>query len=337
MRDREIDIVRGILILLVVIGHGAPNIAHDIIFLFHMPLFFVLSGVLLQRKCLLQVSYIKKKIFDLMIPYLAFLTIDFLLIRRLDAPIMLVRMLYGGRSISGVYWYMTCYVSALIIFHLIVSKFSDKSVKCIILAGGGIAVLESHLVERIHYLQSPGMPWNIDVSLMALVYIGIGFFYKTEIKTLIKESSQKCDIIAGITAILLVFFCMLNYYGGRRFYYFDMKPVYYKELLSAIIIPCAFGLVVVRGVHLMKNIGWFDAVLDFLSICGRATIPIMFMHIPLNYWRNSFGYGWFTYLLIGVGVPLIFSLLFNRIPIMRKIFGLPDLSQSCYKEKEHAD
>lgn len=52
MRDRKIDIVRGILIILVVIGHGTPNIEHDIIFLFHMLLFFVLSGILLQRKCL---------------------------------------------------------------------------------------------------------------------------------------------------------------------------------------------------------------------------------------------------------------------------------------------
>lgn len=244
---------------------------------------------------------------------------------------MLVRMLYGGRAISGVYWYITCYVSAIIIFHLIVSRFPSGTVKRLILVGGGIAVLESHIIESVHYLQSPGLPWNIDVSLMALVYIGIGFFYKKQIKALIKENSQKYDIVAGITAILLMLFCIFNY-GGRRFYYFDMKPVYYKELLSAIIIPCAFGLVIVRGVHLMKNIGCLDAVLNFLSLCGRATIPIMFMHVPLNYWRDNFGYGWITYSIIGVGVPFLFTLLFNRIPIMRKLFGLPDLTQLSYNE-----
>ena len=37
-----------------------------------------------------------------------------------------------------------------------------------------MAVIESHLVDKIHFLESPGIPWNFDV---ALVYIGIGFFY----------------------------------------------------------------------------------------------------------------------------------------------------------------
>lgn len=40
-----------------------------------------------------------------------------------------------------------------------------------------MAVIESHLVDKIHFLESPGIPWNFDVALMALVYIGIGFFY----------------------------------------------------------------------------------------------------------------------------------------------------------------
>lgn len=52
---------------------------------------------------------------------------------------------------------------------------------------GGIAVIESHLVDKIHLLQSPGTPWNLDVSLMALVYVGIGFFYKQQIKNGLKN------------------------------------------------------------------------------------------------------------------------------------------------------
>lgn len=48
-RNDKVDILRGLLIILVVMGHFNNGIVHDIIFLFHMPLFFVLSGYLLKR------------------------------------------------------------------------------------------------------------------------------------------------------------------------------------------------------------------------------------------------------------------------------------------------
>ena len=50
VRNKEIDCLRGILILFVVIGHSESGKLHDIIFLFHMPLFFILSGYLIQKK-----------------------------------------------------------------------------------------------------------------------------------------------------------------------------------------------------------------------------------------------------------------------------------------------
>ena len=44
-RDKSIDIAKGIGIILVVYGHLACPISEEI-FLFHMPLFFLLSGFL---------------------------------------------------------------------------------------------------------------------------------------------------------------------------------------------------------------------------------------------------------------------------------------------------
>lgn len=67
-----------------------------------------------------------------------------------------------------------------------------------------MAVIESHLVDKIHFLESPGIPWNFDVALMALVYIGIGFFYKDEIRKLLESESRKCDLAAGTIGIGLI-------------------------------------------------------------------------------------------------------------------------------------
>lgn len=183
-RCKEVDIFKGLLIILVVVGHYDSDIVHDVIFLFHMPLFFIISGLLLKREHIMEgTKYIRTKIQNLMIPYSVYLIIDLFLIRRDYAVGSIVRALWGGRAVPGVYWYITCFLFSLILFFGLLRKFSDKTVKRVILIFGGGGVIESHIVEKVHFLQSPGIPWNLDVSLIALVYVGIGFSIKIKLKT----------------------------------------------------------------------------------------------------------------------------------------------------------
>ena len=151
----------------------------------------------------------------------------------------------------------------------------------------GAAVIESHLVAKIPLLQYPGIPWNLDVLWMALVYVGIGYFYKSLIREIIEDDSMCFDMLVVGIAIILGIFGFFNYREGYFFYYFDMKPVYYKELLSAILIPCSFGIVLVRGVHGLVRIKCLNRMRKLSELCGRATIPIMFMHMLLNHWQNT--------------------------------------------------
>lgn len=76
----------------------------------------------------------------------------------------------------------------------------------------------------------------------------------------------------------------------------------------------------VRRLGKISVLFWFQRGLAYL---GQMTIPIMFMHVPLNTWKDAIGYGCVVYVLISVGVPVIFTLLFSRYSIMRKLFGLP--------------
>lgn len=190
------------------------------------------------------------------------------------------------------------------------------------LAGGSIAIIESHLIEHVPLLNFPGIPWNLDVALMALVYIAAGFYCKDKIKVILGSNDRKIDLIAMVITLALGVFCFFNYSSGKAWYYFDMKPVYYKELLSAIIIPCLFGVVLCRIVYWFARIKMLS---DGLAILGRMTIPIMFLHVPLNQWKDSLGYGRLTYVLIGIGIPIIFAMVFSRFKVMRKLFGLPEL------------
>lgn len=161
---------------------------------------------------------------------------------------------------------------------------------------------------------------------MALVYVGIGFFYKEKIKNLLYSRSIQYDILAIVITIGLSLSLFFVYRIKHTLSFFDMKPVYYKELFFSILISCLFGIIFSRLVYWITNIREFDVVNFFMSLCGCATVPIMFMHVPLNYWKDMLGYGDIAYVVIGVGIPLFISIICNRSGIMRKLFGLPEIS-----------
>lgn len=350
-RDYLIDMTKGVLIFLVVLGHSGLGIQHDIIFLFHMPLFFVLSGLFIRKeKC--NRYYIRKRVTSLMIPYFVYGLTDCLICRRNVHSVQ--NLIWGGRYISGVYWYATCFLFALILLCFLQSlvarfrRFSDGLCKILILWGGIIAVIESNLLSGklgkvvigifprtqivINLLNSPGIPLNLDVALLALVYLAVGYYNQDRIYKLMNSDNKKLDGIACIIAVALTIFCYFNYRTGEVFYYFDMKPVYYHELFSAIMIPCMFGFVFARLVRVLNKANILSWFWDGLAFLGRMTIPIMFMHVPLNTWRESLGYGRAGYVLIGIGVPIVFTVLFSRFKVMRMLFGLPSKGFIFYEE-----
>ena len=73
-RDLSVDLAKGIGIMLVVTGHACcPKLPHGIIYAFHMPLFFMLSGLFIQRQCQDKLGvYLKKNFRSLLLPYLYF-------------------------------------------------------------------------------------------------------------------------------------------------------------------------------------------------------------------------------------------------------------------------
>lgn len=73
-RETWVDIAKGIGIILVIMGHAnCPNLPHGIIYSFHMPLFFFLSGLFISRQCENNFRiYLKKNFKSLLLPYFYF-------------------------------------------------------------------------------------------------------------------------------------------------------------------------------------------------------------------------------------------------------------------------
>lgn len=70
-RIKVLDNTKGFLILLIIIGHVfTEGFLHDIIYTFHVPAFFIISGMTLKKQPIIQ--FISKKFRSLIIPMLSF-------------------------------------------------------------------------------------------------------------------------------------------------------------------------------------------------------------------------------------------------------------------------
>ena len=83
-RFKYIDYCKGIGILLVILGHtyGIPQGMYNIIYSFHMPLFFIIFGFLFdgeKYRTTSLLSYTVKRFTDYIIPYLVFGVINLFL------------------------------------------------------------------------------------------------------------------------------------------------------------------------------------------------------------------------------------------------------------------
>ena len=89
--------------------------------------------------------------------------------------------------------------------------------------------------------------------------------------------------------------------------------------ISVYIIPTLYGFVIVRlSAFIERNCGRLSLCLEYV---GSVTIPIMFLHEPLNRFCPMSNY-LLIYLLIGMGIPVVFSIAVSRFEYC-KYFGIP--------------
>ncbi len=175
--------------MLVFLGHsGAPF--HDGIYLFHMPLFFIISGFLWNTEKYATMSFgcfVKTKFIAYIIPYLKIsavclaifgVTIPLLLSVEYDEwPMQLLKYLFGILIYSrgtiewlpqcSPIWFLTCLFFAEILFFMIM-KFKRSL----------YAVLLSGFVGFVMSEIGKFFPWNVDNAFTCVPYLYIGLLFK---------------------------------------------------------------------------------------------------------------------------------------------------------------
>lgn len=178
-RIEWIDICKGLGIFLVVIGHTgiskASPIAYDWIYSFHMPFFYMLSGVVLnEQKYDTFEKFIKRRLKTLVIPFFILNTILFCIAKALDLNNVQPPLSELFTGVLAMYFLRVLFISEIFYFCInrISTKLYRKIIVIIILIYLSLYIQGHYDTGYAHYIM-PGMP---------LLYYGIGNIFKTYIK-----------------------------------------------------------------------------------------------------------------------------------------------------------
>jgi polysaccharide biosynthesis protein PslL len=294
-RIAYIDIAKGIGILLVVLGHSdlalvSPYL-HQIIYSFHIPLFFFLSGIFFNPR-IAPGLYLKKRFRSILQPYLFVIFLIFLAsisFTNMGIDTALVRFAKSLYASTLYIWWIplwflpSLFVTSLfayIIYHVFLLKTENRylrwTVLLVILAGGVFFIDAFYpftvtLFGKVYELY--GLPYSLDIVLVS------GFFYMlgAEVRRLPPD-----NIFDNTWVLLLAGTCLLalnaifNQRTDLAVRIFDSFPLNTTEALLGI----AFTLAVSKQIASTNT--RFASILAYI---GQASLFILIFHAPIQeYW-----------------------------------------------------
>jgi len=286
LRFKVIDIAKGIGIIAVILGHNrffrdsAPS-AYGIIYLFHMPLFFILSGLVITRP--LDGATVRKRFIGLAKPYVmgVLLTLPLQLMKP-DHPSNAhpwLGFLWGtGNSIyNAPIWFLTSLFSALLVLWLVDTLVSSSRQKAIV-GLGMFAMSMAMLQTQFGFDRLPlndagrplGAPWNIDLAPLVASFLIAGQMLRPVLTSFKPSRSQLLVGLVILGGLLLgIFFALsprleLNY-----------RQVDHVFAATACLVA-GVGAVLAISLWLAHHGPVWLA--DYLGLVGQSSLIILIFH-----------------------------------------------------------
>lgn len=313
-KNSTISICKGIGIILMVIGHsGCPKSLHDFIYLFHMPLFFIITGFLFKIEYLDKpYTFLKRKLSALYRPFLLFnllvLSIYFtneivLVNENISFTYYINRFLKiilftGQYDILGSLWFLrTLFFSNIIVFILMYIQKNYRFNESFSIITSLILLFVGYYIH-IYYRQ---IVYDVQRELITPILLIIGIIYKKYLN----------KIPTNIPLVILSFFLILF---SSKFFTFDIAG-------SIIYNPFVYIFLSIIGFYLVYNISFRIRNIRLLAYIGDNSLSILLLHQIAFYTLQLFFYGTSEYekpynnpyYLIFSVYALIFSLLLDIV------------------------
>ena len=316
-RIEWIDIAKGIAIVLVIAGHTAEmgSFTRSIIFSFHIPLFFMLSGYTIKpahsREEFLR--GMKKDALRLLLPYvlsaLAFALIQ-IFYRHNPAGVefknMAESLLWasgtgdGKHEAIGILWFLASLFTARQIFRLTYLLFEEKGKQSFV----PCAMLISLIGFGIGFIDWNWLIFNLDVSMAAVGFLLAGYEYRRYEETMDKYHPVLFPIAMILWMVLM-----------KVFGYIEMSGRWYPEFSLGILEALCGSYIVIS---FCQSLTGFDRLKRALMTIGQASLMIMCVHAVedrvFSFWsRGNTALMCFGRIAFDVCLGLLITFLLSRI------------------------
>ena len=327
MRDSTFDIMKGIGIIAMIIGHcQVPMIIKDFIFVWHMPLFFIISGYFFKPSPIKR--YINKNFISLVIPYLITATLLFSLSLLKDFyhketdPInsflgIFVAAGSDGLPMLGDYyvgaiWFLLALFWCRTIYNVIIMNSLTQEKGMLVIM---IAVLSTYIGTKIY------LPTNVLQGMSAMVFFHIGNLCRK------REAFQiQLNWFILVLCILMILGSLSTCHND---YPMSMVRCYYGYYPVNVIAACSFTYLLYRIVLFNKKY----IVSKFLAHLGQISMLILCVHIIdldysiIDYFNHIYFHfdGVFIHVIALIGhlfIAIFLSLLLSMNKVVCTIFQI---------------
>ena len=299
-RNIQIDITKGVGIILMIIGHCSlfDGTVRYLIFSFHMPLFFIFSGYFFRDKPIVDV--VKSGIDRLVKPYIIYALITEILFRLfwrkgVVSCIMDILFAHGGpkhtiffpteTSIGPIWFLMAIFWCR--IFYTLINKICNNKIYLSAFISFAVSCITIYVGK---YLLN--LPLGILTGASGLAFYAVG--------PILKNTSSKYVYVTIALWLVAVFFHqtnvdMVNF--NYRFYPFDFI--------------CAIG-----GSLFVFLISCFLATqvkIHGLATFGVYSLEILCIHQIVLSLCNIFGYNGWLFLMANITIPIILPLVYYKL------------------------
>ncbi|MEI6749923.1 MAG: acyltransferase family protein [Bacteroidota bacterium] len=303
VRNNSVDIAKGIGIFLVIWAHGVCPIFPQIS-VFHMPLFFLLSGYVLNTKDNFKAA-LGKKIKSLLIPFAFFFVfqrIGFNLVAITGGTFKTAYLLpwysIPPWRVMGVLWFIFSMFTVAMVYSLI-NKIPSGAVRfliCLMLTYTGFN-LHSYNID---------LPLHFGSSMSMMLFYWFGTFL---VKFDMNRNSQGWKwALAGIVS-LLVFLAFLNFYLPEISVANDVFEGVFFLNLALMIIGCITIFIISKSIDFIPHVNSWLAYIGRNSLVVFATHTVFLEAIYLVFPKSTVSYTFGILIALSIlGITLLINI-----------------------------
>lgn len=286
-RNEKVEFFKGLAMILVLLHHCFVPL-NELILLFHMPLFFIISGYVDARfnnKNYCFKDYFIKRFKRLIIPYIIFELINLFIwliicivnnndLNLFYSLLSIISCINSTKytGLCGRLWFLPCMFVSNILFYFIkkICKYNwQKAITLILL------LVLSYVFS---YIIPYRLPFTFDTAMLATFFIFIGYLTNNSMEKLINNTKYLKDLIL-LLSLICIFVIIFKIGNPKMLMYINQYGNYYFSILEAIIGSTIF---IIISKYIYKVINNFNTVKNIVLWYSNNSLMSFPVHLQIK-------------------------------------------------------